>query len=209
MLVKTLAVGALQCNCTIFGDEDAGEAFVVDPGDDLDLIDAVLDRHALKVKGVLITHAHIDHIGRAGEFKDRLGAPMYLHEIDQKLYDNIAQQAAWLGMPAPKQFPVDVYWNEGDVLKLGSIEFHVRFTPGHAPGHVSLWIPSLNTVVAGDTLFAGSIGRTDLPGGNHATLIKSIRQKLFTLPDDAEVIPGHGQTTTIGREKRFNPFLND
>jgi glyoxylase-like metal-dependent hydrolase (beta-lactamase superfamily II) len=197
----------LQCNCSIFGDEQTLEAIVVDPGDDIPAILKILDRHGLKVKAIVITHAHIDHIGGAEKLKKATGAPVYMNENDQVLYDNLDMQAGWLGIETPKQTEIDVPAHEGDTLRIGSTEFHIIHTPGHTQGSTSLWIPSESKLIAGDTLFRDSIGRTDLPGGDSRQILVSIREKLLNLPEEAIVVPGHGPNTTIGREKELNPFL--
>jgi len=197
----------LQCNCSIFGDETSGEAVVVDPGDEIGRITAVLNRHRLRLTAIIITHAHIDHIGGAQKLKAATGAPVYMNANDQEIYDDIATQANWLGMPPPDKTGIDVNAREGDVVKLGPAEFRVLETPGHTRGSISVWIPAENKLVAGDTLFLDSIGRTDLPGGNPRQILRSIHDKLLPLDDEVVVIPGHGQNTTIGRERRRNPFL--
>jgi hydroxyacylglutathione hydrolase len=207
MIHKILPVGMLECNCSIFGDEQSREAIVVDPGDNIPDILEVLSRHGLRVKAIVITHAHIDHIGGAAKLKQATGAPVYMNENDAVLRDQLDIQAAWLGMPAPDRTEIDTPAREGDVLRLGPAEFHILETPGHTQGSISLWIPAENKLVAGDTLFQESIGRTDLPGGDGRQIVESIRAKLFTLPEDAIVVPGHGDQTTIGHEKRFNPFV--
>lgn len=209
MIHEILAVGMLQCNCSIFGDENTREAVVVDPGDDISEIQAILDRHHLRVTAIVVTHAHIDHIGGAEKLKQSSGAPVYMNENDRFLSTNLAMQARWLGTPAPEDPGIDVPAKDGDVIPLAQASFHVLHTPGHTPGSISLWIPSVTKVVAGDTLFRDSIGRTDLPGGNFQKEIESIREKLMVLPDETIVIPGHGSQTSIGREKELNPFLND
>jgi len=207
MIHEILPVGMLQCNCSIFGDEQSREAIVVDPGDNIPEIQKILARHGLRVKAIVITHAHIDHIGGAARLKQATGAPVYMNENDAVLRDQLEMQAAWLGMPTPERTEIDTPAREGDVLQLGAAQFQILETPGHTQGSISLWIPSENKLVAGDTLFQESIGRTDLPGGNSRRILQSIRDKLFTLPEDATVIPGHGDETTIGHEKRFNPFV--
>jgi hydroxyacylglutathione hydrolase len=207
MIHEILPVGMLQCNCSIFGDEATREAIVVDPGDQIENIEAILAKHGLTVKAIVITHAHIDHIGGAAKLKAATGAPVYMNTNDQELYDHLDTQAAWLGVPAPGRTEIDTPAREGDSLLLGETPFHVLHTPGHTQGSISLWIPTENKLIAGDTLFRDSIGRTDLPGGDTRQILSSIHTKLLTLPETAMVIPGHGSNTSIGREKERNPFL--
>jgi glyoxylase-like metal-dependent hydrolase (beta-lactamase superfamily II) len=166
-----------------------------------------LRRHELTVKAIVITHAHIDHIGGAAKLKAATGAPVYMNGNDQELYDQLDMQAAWLGMETPSRTEIDTEAREGDELSLGNATFHVLHTPGHTQGSISLWIPAENKLIAGDTLFRDSIGRTDLPGGDGRQILRSIQGKLLTLPEEAVVVPGHGSNTTIGREKNRNPFL--
>ncbi len=207
MIHEILPVGMLQCNCSVFGDEQSREAVVIDPGDEIDSILAILARHKLRVKAIVITHAHIDHIGGAQKLKAVTGAPVYMNANDQPLYDALDTQAGWLGIATPERTEIDVNAREGDKLTLGAAEFHVLETPGHTQGSISVWIPAENKLVAGDTLFQNSIGRTDLPGGNPRQILESIHDKLLPLNDAAIVIPGHGPNTTIGRERERNPFL--
>lgn len=207
MIHEILPVGILQCNCSIFGDEAMREAIVVDPGDDIAEIVAVLDKHRLEVKAIVITHAHIDHIGGAAKLKALTGAPVWMNAEDQELYDHLDMQAGWLGMETPERTGIDQDAREGKTLKLNGEEFHILHTPGHTPGSLSVWIPSANKLVAGDTLFRDSIGRTDLPGGDGRRILRSIHDKLLGLPGETLVIPGHGESTTIAREKARNPFL--
>jgi hydroxyacylglutathione hydrolase len=207
MIHEILPVGMLQCNCSIFGDEQSREAIVIDPGDNIEEIVAILQKHSLKVKAIVITHAHIDHIGGAAKLKALTGAPVHMNQEDAELYDRLEMQAGWLGVETPDRTAIDTEAREGDSLKLGNAEFQVLHTPGHTQGSISLWIPAENKLVAGDTLFRDSIGRTDLPGGDGRQILRSIHTKLMTLPADATVIPGHGPNTTIGREKERNPFL--
>jgi glyoxylase-like metal-dependent hydrolase (beta-lactamase superfamily II) len=204
---EILPVGMLQCNCSIFGDEESRQAIVIDPGDNIGDILAVLKRHALTVKAIVITHAHIDHIGGAARLKAVTGAPVHMNQNDQTLYDHLDTQASWLGMATPERTEIDAEARDGDSLVLGQATFQVLHTPGHTQGSISIWIPSENKLIAGDTLFRDSIGRTDLPGGDGRQILRSIRDKLLSLPEDARVVPGHGPNTTIGREKERNPFL--
>jgi hydroxyacylglutathione hydrolase len=208
MIHEILPVGMLGCNCSVIGDEVSREAVVIDPGDDVSRIIEILDKHGLAVKMIVITHAHIDHIGGAQKLREHTGAPVYMHTADKMLSDRLDMQAAWLGMETPPQDPgIDQAAHEGDVIRAGSIEAHVLHTPGHTPGSISLYLPLESKLIAGDTLFEGSIGRTDLPGGNMSQITQSIRGKLYTLPEETIVFPGHGGTTSIGREKRQNPFV--
>ena len=207
MIHKILPVGMLQCNCSIFGDEQSREAIVIDPGDNIDQILAVLAKHSLKVKAIVITHAHIDHIGGAQKLKAATGAPVYMNARDQELYDHLDVQAGWLGMKTPEQTEIDVDAREGERIALGAAEFQILETPGHTQGSISVLIPAENKLIAGDTLFLDSIGRTDLPGGDSRQILRSIRDKLLPLDDKIVVIPGHGPKTTIGREREKNPFL--
>jgi glyoxylase-like metal-dependent hydrolase (beta-lactamase superfamily II) len=207
MIHEILPVGPLQCNCSIFGDETSGEAVVIDPGDEIGRITAILGKHHLRVKAIIVTHAHIDHIGGAQKLKALTGAPVYMNFNDQELYDHIDQQAQWLGVSTPEKTSIDVNAREGESVQLGAAEFQVLETPGHTQGSVSIWIPAENKLVAGDTLFRDSIGRTDLPGGNSRQILRSIHDKLLPLDDAVVVIPGHGASTTIGRERERNPFL--
>lgn len=209
MIHEIIPVGPLQCNCSIFGDETTHEAIVIDPGAQIEDILAILRKHSLTVKHIVITHAHIDHIGGAAKLKAATGAPVHMNSNDQGLYDQVDVQAEWLGMERPERTEIDVNSREGDTLKLASTEFHILHTPGHTQGSTSVWIPAENKLVAGDTLFRDSIGRTDLPGGDYEQILRSIHQKLLPLPETAVVICGHGPNTTIGRERDRNPFLQD
>lgn len=209
MLHFILPVGLLQCNCSIFGDEQSHEAIVVDPGDEIEKITAILDEHQLKVTAIVITHAHIDHVAGAQKLRALTKAPVYMDERDKALLDMLDVQANWLGVDTPPRTDIDVPANDSTVLNMGDASFQVLQTPGHTPGSLSIWIASENKLVAGDTLFRDSIGRTDLPGGNSRQILSSIKTRLLKLPDETIVIPGHGQTTTIGREKERNPFLQN
>jgi glyoxylase-like metal-dependent hydrolase (beta-lactamase superfamily II) len=207
MIHEILPVGMLQCNCSIFGDETTREAIVIDPGDEIASILAALARHSLTVKAIVITHAHIDHIGGAQKLKLATGAPVYMNGNDAELQRMMDVQASWLGIAPPEAVSIDVSAKDGDTLKLGTTEIHVLHTPGHTQGSICLWVPAEAKLVAGDTLFRDGIGRTDLPGGDGRQILQSIHDKLLTLPGDTQVFPGHGEATTIAREKRGNPFL--
>ena len=207
MIHEVLPVGQLACNCSIVGDEITHEAVVIDPGGDISEIVSILDRHALKVNMIVITHAHIDHIGGAHKLRSLTGAPVYMHRDDGVLAANLDIQASWLGCETPENPGIDKPAREGDILQAGSLELNVLHTPGHTPGSISLFIPADKKLIAGDTLFRGSVGRTDLPGGDSRAIANSIRGKLYTLPDDTIVTPGHGEETSIGREKASNPFV--
>jgi glyoxylase-like metal-dependent hydrolase (beta-lactamase superfamily II) len=209
MIHETLRVGPLQCNCSIFGDEQSREALVVDPGADIGKVLETVARHGLTVKAIVITHAHIDHIGGAAKLKEATGAPVWMNPDDSALQKTMGFQAAWLGVATPEPVAIDVDALDGGKLVVGETEFHVLHTPGHTQGSISLWIPAEGKLVAGDTLFRDSIGRTDLPGGDGRMILRSIQEKLMPLPDDTVVIPGHGENTSIGREKEFNYFLRE
>lgn len=207
MIHEILPVGMLACNCSVFGDEQSREAMVVDPGDEIGRVLAIVERHGLTVKAIVITHAHIDHIGGAQKLKQATGAPVYMNSADAGLQEMMDVQAGWLGVRPPERVEIDAAPRDGDRLVVGATEFQVMHTPGHTPGSISLWIPSESKLVAGDTLFRDSIGRTDLPGGDGRQILRSIHDKLLPLAEETVVIPGHGEITTIGREKQFNYFL--
>ncbi len=207
MIHEVLRVGPLQCNCSVLGDEDSGEAIIVDPGDDLPRILAVLARHKLTLKQIVVTHAHIDHIAGAQQLKQLTGAPILYNQRDLPLVAMMDVQAGWLGIPVPEVAPPDASLEEGQRVAVSGIAGTILHTPGHTEGSVCLYLPERSLLLAGDTLFAGSIGRTDLPGGDTRALLDSIRSRLLTLPGETVVVPGHGPSTTIEREAEHNPFL--
>jgi len=211
-----IPVGMLQCNCSIIGDLATGEALVIDPGDEVSRILELLGRYKLTVKAIVSTHAHIDHVGGLYKLRQYTGAPVMMHRADVPLYQGMDVQAAFLGVPTPETGEIDQLLTDGDVLQWGSLAAQVMHTPGHSPGSISLYVPQEAGKIAtapppqlfaGDTLFAGSIGRTDLWGGSMEKILDSLRSKLLQLPDETVVHPGHGPRTTIGEERHSNPFL--
>lgn len=207
MFHKIFPVGPLQCNCSVIGDEQTHEAMVIDPGDQVDEILAILREHHLKLAQIVITHAHIDHVGGAMKLKAATGAPILMNQDDHALLKLLDVQATWIGMKPPGPVEVDDSVANGRVLKIGNVAASVIHTPGHTEGSICLYFPQEKTLIAGDTLFAGSIGRTDLPGGSMEKIMSSLHTRLMALPDDTDVIPGHGPATTIGTERETNPFL--
>jgi hydroxyacylglutathione hydrolase len=231
LIHEIIPVGLLQCNCSILGDPETHEAIVVDPGDEVDRILEILRRHQLKVLAIVSTHTHIDHVGGLAHLHLATGAPVMFHEADLPLYRSLDMQAQWLGIPTPETVRVQDFVKEGDTLRWGGFGAHILHTPGHTPGSISLVVEPTSAqmravmgasrakphamaesapaslLLAGDTLFHGSIGRTDLPGGSFPQILSSIREKLLVLPEEMVVFPGHGDTTTIGEEREQNPFL--
>ena len=207
MIRETFPVGLLGCNCTILGDEGSRDAIVVDPGYDVPKILATLARHQLTVRQIVVTHAHIDHIASAADLKAITGAPIVYSQDDLPLVGMMDVQAGWIGVQAPTVHPPDHSPVDGERIAVRGIEAAVIPTPGHTQGSLCLYVPAEHLLLAGDTLFAGSIGRTDLPGGNTGQLLASIRERLLPLPADTTVVPGHGPETTIACEAAGNPFL--
>ena len=233
LIHEILPVGLLQCNCSILGDPETREAIVIDPGDEVDRILAIIAKHKWKVTAIVSTHAHIDHVGGLKKLHDVTHAPVLMNEGDLELYRAMDIQSQFLGIAPPPLAKIDNLLAEGDVVRWGGYEARVLHTPGHTPGSVSLYLPfvarkekearvvpahaadrprggnddSAPWLFAGDTLFAGSIGRTDLWGGSFPEIIRSIRTKLLTLPEGTIVFPGHGPTTTLADERESNPFL--
>jgi hydroxyacylglutathione hydrolase len=207
MILESFPVGPLRCNCTILGDEITHEAVVVDPGDNIPEILSRLQKHGLTLRQIIITHAHIDHVGGAALLRKATGAPVFLNQKDLGLLGMMEIQAGWLGVPTPEVVPPDASADDGLSVGLVTLPAEVLHTPGHTPGSICLYFPAQHLLLAGDTLFAGSIGRTDLPGGDGRRILRSLRERLLVLPDATRVLPGHGPETTIGEEKQSNPFL--
>jgi glyoxylase-like metal-dependent hydrolase (beta-lactamase superfamily II) len=207
MILEVLPVGMLQCNCSILGDETTHEAIVVDPGDEIDRILAIVAKHGLTVKQIIVTHAHIDHIAGAAKLKAATGAPVYYNQLDLPLVKLMDVQAGWLGVATPTVAAPDASADEGFKVNAGGLQGVVLHTPGHTEGSISLHFPAEKLLLAGDTLFSGSIGRTDLPGGDFRKIMASLRERLIVLPEETKVIAGHGAATTIALERESNPFL--
>jgi hydroxyacylglutathione hydrolase len=207
MIHEIFPVGPLQCNCSVIGDEVSHEAMVIDPGDDIENVLAIVQRHKLQVKQIVITHAHIDHVGGAMKLRAATGAPILLNQNDNAQLKMLDMQAAWCGMQSPGKVEIDQSIGAADTVRAGSLVGEVIHTPGHTEGSVCLYFRAEKKLIAGDTLFAGSIGRTDLPGGSMEKIISSLHEKVLALPDETVVVPGHGPLTTIGEERESNPFL--
>jgi glyoxylase-like metal-dependent hydrolase (beta-lactamase superfamily II) len=207
MIIETFPVGMLQCNCTILGDDTTRE-MVIDPGDDPDEILTRLEKHGLKLKQIVCTHTHLDHVGAIHELQERAGSPASIHKADLFLFEKLDMQAQMIGLPMPQRGVIDHFIADGDAVACRGIEIGAIHTPGHTPGSTTFHLAGdRNILFAGDTLFEQSIGRTDLRGGSYPEIIKSINRKLMVFDDDTLVIPGHGRSTTIGRERKYNPFL--
>jgi hydroxyacylglutathione hydrolase len=207
MILETFPVGPLHCNCTILGDEITHQAMVVDPGDNIPEILSRLQRHGLTLSQIVVTHAHIDHVGGAAQLRKATGAPVLMNQQDLALLGMMEMQANWIGVPTPEVAPPDASAEDGLAVGLAALPAEVLHTPGHTPGSICLLFPAQHLLLAGDTLFAGSIGRTDLPGGDGHQILRSLRDRLLVLPDSTRVIPGHGPETSIGEERQSNPFL--
>ncbi len=209
MILETFPVGPLRCNCAILGDELTRQGVVIDPGDNIEEILARLARHALTLQQIVVTHAHIDHVGGAARLRDLTGAPIAMNPKDLPLLDMMEAQAGWIGVPTPQVRPPDVEAEDGVRLGPPPLTMEVLHTPGHTPGSICLHLPQHALLLSGDTLFAGSIGRTDLPGGDGRQILRSLRDRLLVLEDHTRVLPGHGPESMIGTERRTNPFLMD
>jgi len=207
MIHEILPVGPLQCNCSVIGDENTREALVIDPGDDIENVLALVRKHKLQVKQIVITHAHIDHVGGAMKLRAATGAPLLLNQNDYALLKMLDMQAVWVGMASPGKVEIDGSIAAGETVTAGSLSATILHTPGHTEGSICLYFPAEQKLIAGDTLFAGSIGRTDLPGGSMQKILRSLHGTVLSLPDETVVVPGHGPLTTIGEERQTNPFL--
>jgi glyoxylase-like metal-dependent hydrolase (beta-lactamase superfamily II) len=207
LLRETFPVGPLRCNCTLLANLETREAIVIDPGDEIAGILTRLARRQLTLKQIIVTHAHIDHIGGAAQLRRVTGAPVLFHPADLPILAMMDMQAAWLGVPTPEKVVLDQSADDGLPVGIPGLEAEVIHTPGHTPGSLSLYFPKQELLLAGDTLFAGSVGRTDLPGGDTRALLRSIHTRLMTLPENTLVVPGHGEETTLGQESQTNPFL--
>jgi hydroxyacylglutathione hydrolase len=207
MIHEILPVGPLQCNCSVIGDETTHEAMVIDPGDEIGSVLGLIRKHNLQVKQIVITHAHIDHVGGAMKLRAATGAPILLNQNDYALLKMLDVQAAWIGVENPGSVEIDQTLSQGDIVGTGPLKADVIHTPGHTEGSICLYFSAQQKLIAGDTLFAGSIGRTDLPGGSMQKIIDSLQEKVLALPDETVVVPGHGPLTTIGQERESNPFL--
>lgn len=205
MIIEVFAVGALQVNCVVLGCPESRKAVVIDPGADLELIEAAVRKHDLTVELILNTHGHFDHIGANAGLKESTGAPLLIHKDDVKLLQMAKIQATTYGLPAEDSPLPDTELQGGEILTFGAQTLEVFHTPGHSPGCVCFYREGL--LISGDTLFAGSVGRTDLPGGDHQQLLDSIQDKLAGLPPQTKVLPGHGPLTTIEHELKNNPYM--
>lgn len=212
MIIKHLVTGPLQVNTYIVGDEATGDVVVIDPGGQTSEILSIIDEEGLTLRRIINTHAHFDHVGGVEVLKRAAGVPFYLHQDDLPILESYSKQLAHFGLPGGEPPTVDEYLKEGEEIEIGNTILRVLFTPGHSPGHVT-FLSDLEqdsnhrVAFSGDVLFQGSIGRFDLPGGDYQRLMRSIREVLLPLDDDTVIYPGHGPSTTIGQEKRWNPFL--
>ena len=209
MDVRTFTVGPVQENCHIARRDGAREAIVIDPGDEAERLLEAITALALDVKAILLTHTHFDHVGAVAPVARATGAEVWCPELEVPVLADIMRYVPWAGFGPYESYDADHTVAGGETLELAGLEIEVLFTPGHSPGHVTYWVRDEQVAFPGDVLFAGSIGRTDLPGGNHADMLESLRTKVLPLPDPAVVLPGHGPQTTMARERAANPYLQD
>lgn len=207
MILEKITVGPFQENCYVLGDEATGEGALVDPGDEAARIALTVEQTGLEIGRILLTHAHIDHIGAVAQLSEEYACPVLIHAEAEPMLQQAPTQAMMMGLKFGRVPNVDRHIEDEEILEVGGLSLRSLYTPGHAPGHLAFYIESEGVVLAGDALFAGSVGRVDLPGGSMEVLMKSIRERLLTLPDETVVHPGHGPETTIGNEKVYNPFL--
>lgn len=209
MILEKITVGPFQENCYVVGDEDTGTGALIDPGDEAARIALAVEQTNLEISQIILTHAHIDHIGAVAQLADEYSCPVLIHAEAEPMLKQAPTQAMMMGLKFSKVPTVDRHIEDEETLKVGGLSLRSLYTPGHAPGHLAFYIESEGIVLAGDALFAGSVGRVDLPGGSIEVLMKSIKERLLTLPDETAVHPGHGPETTIGSEKAYNPFLQE
>jgi hydroxyacylglutathione hydrolase len=207
MILEMLTVGPFQENCYIIGDEDSGAGAVVDPGDEAARIALAVEQTDLEVGSIIVTHAHIDHVGAVAALADEYACPVLMHAESEPMLMQLPTQAMMMGLKFGKVPAVDRHISDGEVLEVGKLRLRSLYTPGHAPGHLAFYVEDEDLVLSGDALFAGSVGRTDLPGGSMEVLMRSIEERLLTLPNETRVFPGHGPQTEIGNERTTNPFL--
>ena len=207
MILEMLTVGPFQENCYVIGDEEAGVGAVVDPGDEATRIALAVEQTNLEIAQILITHAHIDHVGAIAALVDEYGCPVLMHAEAEPMLKRLPTEAIMMGLRFGKVPAVDRFIEDEEVIPVGGLELRSLYTPGHAPGHLAFYLESAGLLLSGDALFAGSVGRVDLPGGSMEVLMHSIEERFLTLPDETSVYPGHGPKTTIGTERRHNPFL--
>jgi len=207
MILEMLTVGPFQENCYIIGDEASGVGAVVDPGDEAARIAMAVEQTGLEIGSIIVTHAHIDHVGGVAALVDEYACPVLMHAEAEPMLEQLPTQALMMGLRFGKIPTADRHIGEGETLEVGDLRLRPLYTPGHAPGHLSFYIEDEGLVLSGDALFAGSVGRVDLPGGSMEVLMRSIEERLMTLPDETRVYPGHGPQTEIGSERATNPFL--
>lgn len=208
MIVEMLTVSPFQENCYVIGDEKSMAGAIIDPGDEATRIALTVERVGLQISQIIVTHSHIDHVGAVAQLVDEYMCPVLMHAEAEAMLKTVPQQAMMMGMRFGKVPKVDRHIGDEEILEVGSLRLRSLYTPGHAPGHLAFLVEDEDTVFSGDALFAGSVGRVDLPGGSMEVLIRSISERLLTLPDETRVLSGHGPETTIGRERVTNPFLS-
>ncbi len=207
MILERLTVGPFQENCYILGDEESGLGAVIDPGDEATRIALAVERANLDIASIIVTHAHIDHVGAVSALVDEYACPVLMHSEAEMILGQLPTQAVMMGLRFGRVPAVDRHVEDEEMLEVGILRLRSLYTPGHAPGHLAFYVEGEGVVLSGDALFAGSVGRVDLPGGSMEVLMKSIEERLLTLPDETTVYPGHGPATTIGAERAHNPFL--